>query len=149
MLTRSANVALQRVLLATLCVIAACSDPQSPEQQVREVLAGLQHAAEARDASQFMEFISNDCRTAQGQGFDEIQRYLRGYLLTHQSIHLLTRIEQLEFPVPAEARVSLAVGMAGQPVAAGALDLAAELRQFELVLQQQDGTWKVVYGAWQ
>jgi hypothetical protein len=129
-------------------LLSACSDPQSSEQRVRNVIAGMQAAAEARDASDFMEFVATDFRNSSGQGFEDVQRYLRGYLLTHQSIHLLTRIEQLEFPVPQEAQVILSVGMAGKQVGGGAMDMAANLYEFKLVLREESGDWKVINGAW-
>jgi len=133
---------------AAVVLLTACSDPQSPEQQVRDVITGMQAAAEARDAGNFMALIASDFRNTEGQEFEDVQRYLRGYLLTHQSIHLLARIEQLEFPVAEEAHVSLAVGMAGEQVGGGSWDLAADLYEFDLVLREQDGDWKVINGAW-
>ena len=135
-------------LQATVLLLTACSDPQSPEAQVRAVIAAMQAAAEARSASDFMDFVSPDFRNPSGMGFADVQRNLRGYLLTHQSIHLLTRIEQIEFPVAEEARVSLSVGMAGKQVGGGTLDMSADLYEFELVLRAEDGDWKVIHGAW-
>jgi hypothetical protein len=107
----------------------------------------MQAAAEARDASDEMDFVAADFRGAEGQDFAEMQRYLRGYLLAHQSIHLLTRIDSLQFPVAGEARVQLSLGMAGTSRAAGTWDLSADMQQLDLVLRQQQGDWKVVYAT--
>ena len=141
---RSRMAALHQVLLLLL---AACSDPQSPEARVRAVIDGMQAAAEARDASDVMDFVAADFRSADGQDFAEMQRYLLGYLLAHQSVHLWTRIDSLEFPVAGEARVQLSVGMAGKSAGAGPAQLSADLQQLDLVLRQQQGEWKVVYAA--
>ena len=131
-----------------IACFAACSDPESSEQRVRSVIAGMQAAAEARDASDFMEFIAPEFRNPEGQGFDDVQRYLRGYLLTHQSVHLLTRIQQLEFPVPQEAHVVLSVGMAGKQAGGGTLDLSASSYEFDLVLREEAGAWRVINATW-
>jgi hypothetical protein len=143
---RSVIAALHHVFLQML-LLSACSDPQSPEAQVRAVIDAMQTAAEARDASDVMDFVASDFRSAEGQDFADMQRYLRGYLLAHPSVHLLTRIDALEFPVAGEARMQLSVGMAGKAVTAGAWDLSADLQQLDLVLRQQQGHWKVVYAA--
>jgi ketosteroid isomerase-like protein len=125
----------------------ACSDPQSPEAEVRAVIDALQAAAETRDASDVMAFVAADFRSAEGQGFDDLQRSLRGYFLAHQSIHLLTRIEALEFPVAGEAHVRLSVGMAGRPLEAGAWELATDIEELQLVLRRTTVGWQVVHAA--
>lgn len=136
---------LRHAFFPIVLLLSACSDPQSPEQQVRAVIAAMQVAAEARDTRDFMQFVASDFRNGDGQGFEDVQRALRGYLLAHQSVHLLTRIEAVEFPVPEEAHVDLAVGMAGRQDAG----LAADLYEFELVLREAGGDWKVIYAKWQ
>jgi hypothetical protein len=135
------------VLAMLLTGFCACSDSQSPEAQVRTVIAAMQSAAEARDASDLMEFVAADFRSAEGQSFPDMERYLVGYLLAHQRIHLLTRIEQLEFPIPGEAHVRLSVGMAGKAVVGGTWELAADIQELDLVLREDAGQWQVVYAA--
>lgn len=139
---------MRRAILGICLLLAACSDPESSEQRVRSVIAGMQAAAEARDAGDFMEFIAPEFRNPEGQGFDDVQRYLRGYLLTHQSVHLLTRIQQLEFPVPQEAHVTLSVAMAGKQAGGGTLDLSASSYEFDLVLREEAGAWRVINATW-
>ena len=88
-------------------------------------------------------------RDAYGQGPTDAARYARGYFLAHQSIHLLTRIEQVEFPSPDEARATVLVGMAGRETDADdAWDLAADLHEFDVALAREDGEWKVTYAEW-
>ena len=145
---RSLPLMLCRALIVIGLLLAACSDPQSAEQRVRGVIEGMQAAAEARDDSDFMAFVSADFRNPEGQMFDDVQRYLRGYLLTHQSVHLLARIERLEFPVPEEAHVALSVAMAGTQAGGGALDLTAGSYEFDLVLREDAGKWQVINASW-
>jgi hypothetical protein len=131
-----------------LLLLTACSDDGSPEQQVRAVIESMEVAAEARDVGDLMEHISASYRDAQGQDRTEASRYARGYFMTNQSVHLLTRVESLEFPAPDEARVKLQVGMAGRAGAPGQAGLSADLYDFDLALVLEDGEWKVSYADW-
>jgi hypothetical protein len=131
-----------------LILLAGCGDDASPEQQVRAVIESMERAAEARDAGDLMEHISATYRDAQGQDRSEASRYARGFFLANQSIHLLTRIESLEFPSPDEARVKVQVGMAGRGGEPGAATLSADLYDFDVALVLEDGEWKVSYADW-
>jgi outer membrane biogenesis lipoprotein LolB len=129
-------------------LLTACADPGSPEQQVRAVIESMETAAEARDVGDLMEHISTSYRDAQGQDRAEASRYARGYFIANQSVHLLTRIESLEFPAPDEARVKLQVGMAGRAGEPGAAGLTTDLYNFDLVLIREGDEWKVSYADW-
>ena len=135
-------------LVTALALLAGCSDDASPEQQVRAVVDSMELAAEERDVGDLMEHVSVAYRSAEGQDRAETSRYVRGYFVANQSIHLLTRIESLEFPTPDEARVRLQVGMAGGGAAQGATGLSADLYDFEIALVHEGGEWKVSYADW-
>ena len=131
-----------------LSLLTACSAPASPEQQVRDVIASMAAAVEARDVGDLMEHVAANYRDGQGQDRAEASRYARGYFVANQSVHLLTRIESLEFPAPDEARVKLQVGMAGRSGEPGASSLSADLYDFDLALIRQGDEWKLSYADW-
>jgi hypothetical protein len=135
-------------LWVAFALLAGCSDAASPEQQVRAVIESMELAAEARDVGDLMEHISASYRDAQGQDRTEASRYARGYFIANQSVHLLTRIESLEFPSADEARVKLQVGMAGRGDEQGSAGLTADLYNFDVALVREDGEWKVSYADW-
>jgi hypothetical protein len=141
---------LRAVLLAATALVslAGCSDDASPEQKVRAVIEQMEVAAEQRDVGAFMEHISENYRDREGQGRSEAARYARGYFIANQSIHLLTRIETLEFPSADEARLKVKVGMAGREAQAGAASLSADLHDFDVGLVREAGEWKVSYANW-
>jgi hypothetical protein len=136
------------IFWATLALLAACTDDRSPEQQVRAVVDTMEAAVEARDVGALLEHISDNYRDAQGQDRSEASRYARGYFIANQSIHLLTRIETIDFPSPREARLKLQVGMAGRGAQAGAAGLSADLYDFDIALVLEDGEWKVSFADW-
>jgi hypothetical protein len=135
-------------VLVLLAFLTGCADDSSPEQQVRAVIESMEVAAEARNVGDLMEHISDNYRDARGQDRQEAALYARGYFVTNLSVHLLTRIESLEFPAVDEARVKLQVGMAGSSGDTGSGGLSADLQNFDLVLVREDGEWKVSYADW-
>ncbi len=138
------------VVVAATVLFAGCSREESPEARVRAVIAAGEAAAEARDLSGLLEHVSPAYRDAGGGGPDELKQTLRGYFVMHQSVHLLTRIESVEFPYRDYARVRLKVGTLGHGASgATSLDLAADVHDVVLELQLEDDEWKVVRAAWQ
>lgn len=134
------------ILIMSLVGLAACGDADSPEQQVRAVIEQMELAAENRDVGDLMEHLSEDYRDSNGMGPEEVSRYLRGYFIANQSIHLLTRIEELAFPTDGEARAQVLVGMVGRDAAAtNQWDLAADLHTFKIALRREADDWKVSF----
>ena len=138
------------VMLAVLVAFAAgCGESQTPDAKVRAVVAQGEQAAEARDLSAIMDLVAPSYRDEQGGGRDELKQYLRGYLVAHQAIHLLTKIESVEFPYRDMAKVSLTLGTLGRDSAAAtAFDLAADVYDVELELALDDGEWRVTRASW-
>ena len=109
----------------------------------------MEQAAEARDVGDLMDHISNEYRDASGQGPADAARYVRGYFVANQSIHLLTRMEELTFPSADEAQARVLIGMVGRETdAADAWNLAADLYEFDVAFVREDGAWKVTYAEW-
>ena len=93
-----------------------------------------------------MELVSRDFEGARGEDAREVSRMLRGYLVAHPSIHVATRIDQVDFPYEDMARVRLTVGTLGRDVRA--LEVAADTQAVELELQRRDGEWRVTRAEW-
>ena len=143
---RRATVALA---LGAALAVAGCGDQQTPDARVRAVIAAGEAAAEARDLSGILEHVAPAFRDAQGGGREELKQYLRGYLVTHPSVHLLTRIDSVEFPYRDLARVKLTLGTLGTgSIEAAGFDLAADVHDVVLELQFEDDAWRVVRATW-
>jgi hypothetical protein len=121
-----------------------CGGGESPEAQVRAVIATGEAAAEARDLSALMDLVSPDYEDDQGRDRSELRHYVHGYLIANQSIRLLTRIDRIEFPYRDMARVDLTLGSLGrQATGDSSLDMAADVEQLTIELQLDDGEWRV------
>jgi hypothetical protein len=135
------------VVLATF--VAGCGDSQTPDARVRAVIAQGEQAAEARDLSGIMDLVAPSYRDGHGGGRDELKQYLRGYLVAHQAIHLLTKVASVEFPYRDMAKVRLTLGTLGRDTAAAtAFDLAADVYEVELELALDDDEWRVTRASW-
>ncbi len=97
----------------TVCVavisLTACGARSSDEEQVRELIAGVETAAEARDASDVLAFVADDYEDANGFDKPALQNFLRGWLLAHPKVELLVNVERLEFPADGLAQADISV----------------------------------------
>jgi len=129
-------------------LLAACGSGTTPEDEIRALIDKGEAAAEARDASALRELIADDYRDGDGRGADEIRRHLHGYLIAHQSIRLITRIDAIELEGAEVARAQVTVGMLGRESDSN-WDLAADIQRFDLRLAREDGEWRVTRAGWQ
>ena len=96
-------------VLITASLLAACGTRTSDEEQVRALIDELESAAEARDASDVLEFVASDYEDAQGLDRAQLQNFLRGYFLAHPKIELLVDVEELTFPADGLAQAAISV----------------------------------------
>jgi hypothetical protein len=135
-------------VLAIASLLAACGPASSPEDEIRALADQAETAAEARDAGALRALIADDYRDGEGRGAEEIRRYVHGYLIAHQSIHLITRIDAIEIDGTELARAEVTVGMLGRE-SDSTWDLAGDVYRFDLRLALEDGEWRVTRAAWQ
>jgi hypothetical protein len=136
--------------LAVCLLLAGCGTDTTAEQQVRAVIATAQAAAAERNLSGIMDLVSPRYEDGRGGSAVELSRTLRGYFIANQSVHLLTRVESVEFPYKDMARVHLTVGTLGRKASpADTLELAADLQDVHLELRLERGEWKVTRAEWQ
>jgi hypothetical protein len=132
--------------------LAGCGSRSAPEDELRAVMAQAEAAAEHRDAADLLNLVAADYRDDRGNDAGEIRRYLRGFLIANQSIHLLSRIDDIEIMGEGVARVRATVGMLGRDAAAGGdadWDLAGSVYEFDLTFARDDGEWRVTSADWQ
>ena len=143
-----AGLALAALLCCAAVLLAACGKPDSPEAQVRAVVQEAKDAAEARDASRLFDLIDPGYRDPRGYGADDLKRYLRGWLIAHQSVRLLTRVNSIEFPAEDLARLAVTVGMVGREAGGEAWNLAADVYDLDVTLAREDSEWRVIRAEW-
>ena len=135
---------------AAASLALACSEAESPEQRVRAVLAALEESAQQRDAGAMKEHISDAYSDGNGNDKRTVTQLVAFHLLRNQSVHLLTRVQSLELPTPAEAQAAVLVAMAGAPIEGpdALLAMRADLYRFDLSFREEDGDWRIRSAAW-
>jgi hypothetical protein len=134
-----------------LCLALACSGgAETPEDQVRALLASLEESAERKDAGEMKEHVSEGYSDAHGNDQRAVAQLVAFHLLRNQSVHLLTRVQSVEIPAPGETRAVVLVAMAGTEIEGpeALIALRADLYRFELSLADEDGVWRVRSADW-
>src|SRR4029077_17524477 len=90
-------------------LLFGCAARSSDEELVRALIDNVETAAEARDASDVLDLVSDDYEDAQGFDRAQLRNFLRGYFLAHPKIELLVNIENLEFPADGLAQAEITV----------------------------------------
>lgn len=135
------------MLAALALVCCGCGpDPGTPEDQVRRLFDEAEFAVEDRDLGRLREMIAEDYSDRYGHDKYAIENLLRAYFFRHGSIHLLTRVESIEFPGTDYAEATLLVGMADT-----ARDtFGADVYQLNVrLVDRGDAEWQVVGAQWQ
>lgn len=70
---------------------------------------------------------------------------LHGYLIAHQSIRLITRIDSIELQGNELARVTVTIGMLGREADSESnWDFASDIERLDIRLAREDGEWRVL-----
>jgi hypothetical protein len=139
------NVSVRRILpgLVLVASLAGCAREDSPEAQVRSVIAAAEQAAEARDISEAIRLVAADYEDSRGFDREELRRFVHGYFVLNQSIRLLVRVDEVQFPADELAQARVTLGVLGTRGAEETQDwsLAAEVHEFDVELVKYGGDW--------
>jgi hypothetical protein len=142
---------MRRLALAALMALLGCSEPaQSPEDRVRETLAAVEQAAEAKDAAALKDHISDAYSDAHGNDKQKLAGIATFHFMQNRGVHLLLQVRKVVVEVPGEARAVALVAMAGRPIdGPDALpSLNASLYYFDVELAEEDGDWRITRASW-
>ncbi len=138
------------LLLIAGLALAACGPAGTPEEEIRALVDAAELAAEERDAADLRALIADDYRDPAGRTAGDVRGILHGYLVAHQSIRLLTRIDSIELEGTELARLRVTVGMLGREAGPDpGWDLAGDVYRFDLRLAREGGEWRVIRAGWQ
>jgi len=138
------------VLTAAFLFVSCSRDSETPEAQVRALIALGEAAAEKKETKVLRDTISEKYSDSQGQDKKAVESILRYYFLRNESIHLLTRIQSITASEPKQMQAIVFVAMAGAPIANSQEleNIRASLHRFEITFLQEDGKWRVVRAEW-
>lgn len=114
--------------------LAACGARTSDEEQVRELIATLEKAAEARDTSDLLEHVAADYSDKDGNDKAQLATWLRGYFLLNPTVDAQIDVDSLERPV--DGLVQAQLGVTVMP--------AGDYTALDVEFRRRDGDWLVV-----
>jgi hypothetical protein len=139
-----------RRLARAVCVITlialACSDPETPEAQVRAVLSAIEQAAEEGDMGEFKQHVSESYSDELGHDRRELMAYLTYNVMRRSGRHVLLRVQRVDLRDDGLAEVSAAAGLMGSRTQSAGL--SADVYHVDLDLRLEDGDWRIVWAQW-
>ena len=144
--------ATKRLMLLLICLtLVACGgDPESPEQQIRNVLGLMETATQERSASGVMEHVSDDYSDHLGNTKKQIRQLVTFQILRNQKISLFSLIRSIKISGnSAEVELSLATTGREIDLSDESQRLAADVFRVSLLMKIEASQWKVSSASWQ
>ena len=137
-------------LICTTLIFGCTSELTDPEVEIRQFLETGETAVEARELVAVANMISEQYGDPSGRSRRDLVRLVAGYILRNESVHLLTRIDNIVIGDDDSANARVYAGMAGKSVGGGTpiSDLRADLYRFDLALAKESGDWKLTRAEW-
>ncbi|MES9993624.1 MAG: hypothetical protein ABW098_16865 [Candidatus Thiodiazotropha sp.] len=139
-------------LLFLTLLTAGCSEqPLSVEQQLQQLLSQAETHLESRDLSSAMGFVDSAYSDSEGRDFRALRTMLVGYFMRHKSIHILSKIDQIELLASGDAQVVVFAGLAASPQALerGLSQWRGDLLRLQLLfVQHNEGEWLLRTAQW-
>ena len=132
--------------LALALLLAGCGggDPETPEGQVRALLAELEVAAEAADVGAIKDHVSERYADDYGNDKQSLAAYLTFQVMRSQRRHVVLRVREVLIRDGGLAQVTLHAGLAGT----GGDLTRADVYAVDLDLEDEDGEWRLVWAQW-
>ncbi|MES9971153.1 MAG: hypothetical protein ABW092_14050 [Candidatus Thiodiazotropha sp.] len=139
-------------LLLIMLLVAGCSDdPLTPEEQLRSLLSEAESYLEERDLTSAMAFVDPAYGDKNGRDFRGLKAMLLGYFMRHKSIHIISKIDQIDLRSAHESEVVLFAGLAGSPQEAemAPAQWRGDLLRLQLLFKRKDGgDWRLQMADW-
>ena len=136
----------KRRLFAGLLLAAAAAgcSASDPDAELRGLVAAAEAAAERHDAGFFRDILAANFRDARGNDRDAMLTLVRGHLLGHSEIEIISRVEAVELARDDAASVVVQAAFVGRRAGQTWLHgLDGQMYRIELELVQ-DGGWQVI-----
>ncbi|KFN51486.1 DUF4440 domain-containing protein [Arenimonas composti] len=126
-----------------LALAAGCSRPP-PEEALRETIAAMQEAAEARDAAALAEFVAVDFVGPGDMDRDGLRRYAAVLWLRHREVGVTLGPLDVEMREPHATVAFSAVVTGGQ----GVIPERAQAWQVHTAWRREGDDWRLISADW-
>jgi hypothetical protein len=132
-------------LLLVLGFIAACSEPASEETRLRQVIADMEKAAEAKQVRPILAYLADDFLGNKVYRKANIGGMLLLHFRQNQHIHVYLHIVEMKIK-DAQAQIQCQVILAGRDEKV--VPERARILVIDSDWQKRDGEWSVVKAHW-
>ena len=129
-----------------LCAMLGSCSRSDPEQAVRDRIASVQEAVDARDAGQIEAFLADDFIGNDGMDRRAIRQLAAGVFLRHRDVSARIGPVDVELRGEDEAVARFTVAAAGG--SGGLLPEQGQLYQVETGWRRVDGEWMLLNASW-
>mgnify|MGYP001584503328 FL=1 len=131
-------------------LLGACSK-ETEEDKVKKVVTSVQQAAEEKKIGAVLEHISKTYRDPQGNDYNGIKGLLAFYFFRHKKVSVYMPNIDIVVTGPTAKAVFQAIltGRGTGEAAGGILPEALGAYNFEVLLNKEDGAWKVASAKWE
>ena len=138
------------LFLTTTFLVASCTTPTTPEEIAAEFIRQSEEAFEDRNLLSLKKLISPKYRDAHSRNAGDVASIATAYIRRSTSIFLFSDLDSAVYNDDRiKARVLTA--FAARPIVnrTALPQLNADIYWFDIVLAEENGTWKLVDAQWQ
>jgi hypothetical protein len=137
-------------MILLLLLVGGCSK-ETEEDKVKKVVTSVQQAAEEKKIGAVLEYISKTYRDPQGNDYNGIKGLLAFYFFRHQKVSVyMPNIDIVVTGLTAKAIFqAILTGRGTGETAGGILPESLGAYNFEVILNKEDGAWKVTSAKWE
>ena len=138
------------IILLLMPIMGGCSK-ETEEDRVKKVVTSVQQAAGEKKISAVLEHISKTYRDPQGNDYNGIKGILTFYFFRHRKVSVyMPNIDIVVTGPTAKAMFqAILTGRGTGEASGGILPEALGAYNFEVLLNKEDGTWKVTSAKWE
>ncbi|MGH7785801.1 MAG: hypothetical protein ACRERC_02985 [Candidatus Binatia bacterium] len=133
-------------------LLAACrGEPDTPDGQIRALVARAKSAAEEQDIAALRDMISERYDDAEDNDKRALTAIVAYHLMRNSSIHLFAQVSRIDLAEAGRAAAVVYVAMGARPIpSVDALGgLRADIYRFDLHLAEESpGDWKLLGAEW-
>lgn len=139
------------IVLIALVIINLCSCRRGPEEEtIRNIITGIQEAAEEKDTSKIMKNVSDTYNDTQGMTHESLKRLLRGYFLVYPKISVYVNYLKVSVIGASASATFQAMLTSGQKKGSltDVIPQSLGVYRFDVSLAKESGNWKIVSAEW-
>ena len=138
------------IMLLLMPLAGGCSK-ETEEDKVKKVVTSVQQAAEEKKIGAVLDHVSKTYRDPQGNDYNGIKGLLAFYFFRHQKVSVyMPNIDIVVAGATAKAVFqTILTGRGTGEAATGILPESLGAYDFEVLLNKEDGTWKVTSARWE